>query len=440
MKCKYCGVEIGNNLECHLCGHKQIGKTRCPVCSKIIYPYQEYCSSCGSPTIYRKSEPIKKVTPDTIIHSETSHNYNTVSESYDYKKNAYDFKDSMKQLKNLNTKINKSHKHFIKRIVMIIILVCFLFIPIAEIVIGYVMDNVNTEDGISYNKDDIGNVGLEDLSIQQDTSTRDYNYNFNNHSGGAFVFQNKLYVSLDNHFVRYNQSFDEEEFLEDESCDDIYVDERGCFYRLYDEFIFMDHQGEKTSLLEDIDRCYVDQQNIFYLKDDQLYCLTLDENMKSLSNQKIVSQVNDYYVDSTNQRILYTDNDYQNQLVDYKGNILKKNMNTYSDCFFDQGLLYYREYDGIYSVNLDTNEQKKIKELDDIYRFGLGNDEDIIYVENFDNSLDVYAGDDTYHLCDEARDFFIIGDKVVYYVYDEDYTRHYFIGNARGEYALLEEE
>ena len=60
MKCKYCGVEIGNSLECHLCGHKQIGKTTCPVCSKLIYPYQEYCSNCGSPTIYRKSEPIKK--------------------------------------------------------------------------------------------------------------------------------------------------------------------------------------------------------------------------------------------------------------------------------------------------------------------------------------------------------------------------------------------
>lgn len=26
MKCKYCGVEIGNSLKCHLCGHKQIGK------------------------------------------------------------------------------------------------------------------------------------------------------------------------------------------------------------------------------------------------------------------------------------------------------------------------------------------------------------------------------------------------------------------------------
>lgn len=63
MKCKYCGAEIGNSIECHLCGHKQIGKTTCPVCSKLIYPYQEYCSNCGSPTIYRKSDPIKKSNP-----------------------------------------------------------------------------------------------------------------------------------------------------------------------------------------------------------------------------------------------------------------------------------------------------------------------------------------------------------------------------------------
>ena len=26
MKCKYCGAEIGNSIECHLCGHKQLGK------------------------------------------------------------------------------------------------------------------------------------------------------------------------------------------------------------------------------------------------------------------------------------------------------------------------------------------------------------------------------------------------------------------------------
>lgn len=78
MKCKYCGVEIGNSLECHLCGHKQIGKTTCPVCSKLIYPYQEYCSNCGSPTIYRKSDVIfhidyKKV-PNKILNEKTRKN------------------------------------------------------------------------------------------------------------------------------------------------------------------------------------------------------------------------------------------------------------------------------------------------------------------------------------------------------------------------------
>ena len=112
MKCKYCGVEIGNSLECHLCGHKQIGKTTCPVCSKLIYPYQEYCSNCGSPTIYRKSEPIKKVTPDTSVHSEASHNYHTVSESYDYKKNAYDYKKPFKDL-NKYVPIQKNKKTMI---------------------------------------------------------------------------------------------------------------------------------------------------------------------------------------------------------------------------------------------------------------------------------------------------------------------------------------
>ena len=62
MKCKYCGVEIGNSLLSYLCVQNNFANT-CLVCSKLIYPYQEYCSNCGSPTIYRKSEPIKKGTP-----------------------------------------------------------------------------------------------------------------------------------------------------------------------------------------------------------------------------------------------------------------------------------------------------------------------------------------------------------------------------------------
>lgn len=231
MKCKYCGAEIGNSIECHLCGHKQIGKTTCPVCSKLIYPYQEYCSNCGSPTIYRKSEPIKKVTPDTSVHSEASHNYHTVSESYDYKKNAYDYKKPFKDL-NKYVPIQKNKKTFNhpnvrknKRIVKIIIgiIVAFnLIIPIAGAIIGFIGDSLETDETTSF--DGNGNTDLSSFNLSQDSSRGDYNQNFTNSDGGAFVYQNKLYISLNGQLIKYDAHFENSEVLEESSCDHIYVD------------------------------------------------------------------------------------------------------------------------------------------------------------------------------------------------------------------------
>lgn len=226
MKCKYCGVEIGNSLECHLCGHKQIGKTTCPVCSKLIYPYQEYCSNCGSPTIYRKDTSIKKVTPDTSVHSEQSHNYNTVSESYDYKKNAYDFKDSFKQLKDLNSmnykeafkkfqsqprkkniQRNPKQKSFLKTMIILVICVVFIFIPVAELVINTVTNIVETTDKATSSFDGEGNTDLSSFNLKQDSSRGDYNQNFLNSDGGAFVYQNELYISIGGQLVKYDANY-----------------------------------------------------------------------------------------------------------------------------------------------------------------------------------------------------------------------------------------
>ena len=123
----------------------------------------EYCSNCGSPTIYRKSDPIKKVTPDTSVHSEASHNYHTVSESYDYKKNAYDYKKPFKDL-NKYVPIQKNKKTFNhpnvrknKRIVKIVIgiIVAFnLIIPIVGAIIGIIGDSLETGETTSF--DDSG--------------------------------------------------------------------------------------------------------------------------------------------------------------------------------------------------------------------------------------------------------------------------------------------
>ena len=450
MKCKYCGAEIGNSIECHLCGHKQIGKTTCPVCSKLIYPYQEYCSNCGSPTIYRKSEPIKKVTPDTSVHSEASHNYHTVSESYDYKKNAYDYKKPFKDL-NKYVSIQKNKKTFNhpnvrknKRIVKIIIgiIVAFnLIIPIAGAIIGIIGDSLETGETTSF--DDSGNTDLTSFNLNQDSSRGDYNQNFTNSDGGAFVYQNKLYISLNGQLIKYDAHFENSEVLEESSCDHIYVDDRGCFYENDNDFIFLDFNGKRKTLLNEVSHCYVLDQKIFYIKDETLYCLTIDENMNEIDNKKMVDDTYEFNVDDQNQHILYTNNDYESKLIDFNGTSLKKNVDNYGNAYFIDGFLYYREYDGIYKTDFSSDEGELVQAVSDIYRFGVGQDEEnekvIVYGENYDNVLNAYFDDDSYALYDDARDFYIIGDKVIFFTYDDDYTRHYFISSYDGEYAPFEE-
>lgn len=450
MKCKYCGAEIGNSIECHLCGHKQIGKTTCSVCSKLIYPYQEYCSNCGSPTIYRKSEPIKKVTPDTSVHSEASHNYHTVSESYDYKKNAYDYKKPFKDL-NKYVPIQKNKKTFNhpnvrknKRIVKIIIgiIVAFnLIIPIAGAIIGIIGDSLETVETTSF--DDSGNTDLTSFNLSQDSSRGDYNQNFTNSDGGAFVYQNKLYISLNGQLIKYDAHFENSEFLEESSCDHIYVDDRGCFYENDRDFVFLDFNGKRKTLLNEVSHCYVLDQKIFYIKDETLYCLTIDENINVIDNQKIKDNIYEFTVDDQNQRILCTNTDYESQLIDFNGTILKNKMNSYEDGYFIDGFLYYREYDGIYKTDFSNDEGELVQAASDIYRFGVGQDEEnekvIVYGENYDNVLNAYFDDDSYALYDDARDFYIIGEKVIFFTYDDDYTRHYFISSYDGEYAPFEE-
>mgnify|MGYP000437898811 FL=1 len=451
MKCKYCGVEIGNSLECHLCGHKQIGKTTCPVCSKLIYPYQEYCSNCGSPTIYRKSEPIKKVTPDTSVHSEASHNYHTVSESYDYKKNAYDYKKPFKDL-NKYVPIQKNKKTFNhpnvrknKRIVKIIIgiIVTFnLIIPIAGAIIGIIGDSLETDETTS-SFDGNGNTDLSSFNLSQDSSRGDYNQNFTNSDGGAFVYQNKLYISLNGQLIKYDAHFENSEVLEESSCDHIYVDDRGCFYENDNDFIFLDFNGKRKTLLNEVSHCYVLDQKIFYIKDETLYCLTIDENMNEIDNKKMVDDTYEFNVDDQNQHILYTNNDYESKLIDFNGTSLKQNVDNYGNAYFIDGFLYYREYDGVYKTDFSSDEGELVQAASDIYRFGVGQDEEnekvIVYGENYDNVLNAYFDDDSYALYDDARDFYIIGDKVIFFTYDDHYTRHYFISSYDGEYAPFEE-
>lgn len=165
--------------------------------------------------------------------------------------------------------------------------------------------------------------------------------------------------------------------------------------------------------------------------------------MNEIDNKKMVDDTYEFNVDDQNQHILYTNNDYESKLIDFNGTSLKQNVDNYGNAYFIDGFLYYREYDGIYKTDFSSDEGELVQAASDIYRFGLGQDEEnekvIVYGENYDNVLNAYFDDDSYALYDDARDFYIIGEKVIFFTYDDDYTRHYFISSYDGEYAPFEE-
>ena len=438
MKCRNCGVELSNHLECHLCGHKQVGQVKCSVCSKTIYPRQEYCSNCGSPTIYHRHKTVKKVTPDSIKHSESSHNYDTVTENYDYKANAYNYNEEIKKVikKRTNSfKTRKSYsfnttKSYYKVLAGIIIVILGIVTPLV-VIGGFIDDSSDSYAEI------VTNSELSDFVIENDTTMNEYNGNFNN-GGKTFTYGNELYMVKDGLLVKYDKSFSEYDELYDDVRGYLFIDDRGIFYlNSYGDFILVNN-GIKMTLLEDVDWCYVLDKDIFYLKDNNLCRLMLNDSNQIVSSKTIGSDIYDYCVDNVNKRLLYYKEDNL-CLCDIDGNVIRDDIEAYSQYYFKDGLLYCRDYYGIYWVDLDSNEESLISEDDDYYRFNIVDSEDIIYVINFDNCLKSIENDDIYYLADGVREIYVVDDKVIFYTYDKDYVKSYYLADAYGSIALIEE-
>ena len=77
--------------------------------------------------------------------------------------------------------------------------------------------------------------------------------------------KNKLYISLNGQLIKYDAHFENSEVLEESSCDHIYVDDRGCFYENDSDFVFLDFNGKRKTLLNEVSHCYVFRsKNLLY--------------------------------------------------------------------------------------------------------------------------------------------------------------------------------
>ena len=136
------------------------------------------------------------------------------------------FKKFQNQPRKKNIQRKPKQKSFIKTMIILVIFVVFIFIPVSELIINTVTNIVETTDEATSSFDGNGNTDLSSFNLNQDSSRGDYNQNFTNSDGGAFVYQNKLYISLNGQLIKYDAHFENSEVLEESSCDHIYVDDR----------------------------------------------------------------------------------------------------------------------------------------------------------------------------------------------------------------------
>lgn len=431
MKCHNCGANL-QGLSCPVCGHKQFKNAQCTVCYTNIFPGQEYCPRCGSPTIYRRKDEVKKITPDTIYHSKESHNYHTVSESYDYRKHAYNYQEQPKK------SIKPTKKTYQKKIKVVPIFLAVLsMVLILLFASSFIIFEVLHDT--SYISE--GNTSLDNFSYMN-TTQDEYNYNINQESL-AYVYDEKLYISKYDGIYVFEEGKKGYKIVDSYDCRYLYVDSSGLYY-VNNNIFNVYHDNQIDELISDVEKCYQYGQSVIYKNtNNELCCYQLDSYQQGYG--LIAKDVDDFYVDEVNQRVLVANEGFYT-LYNFQGQVLKNDFDFYQyegPVYFMQGSLIYKEGNHIYCDDLRGKSQFLISCDEYFYKFALvhNHNQPALFVINDDDEfLSITLEDQElvdYYIEDDIGCFYVSGSQTIYYLYDDDYERVFYIANIEGESALI---
>lgn len=415
MKCKKCGSPIDSGIICPLCGHKNIGVSKCPVCNKKILPGQEYCLECGSPTIYRKDVSARiKTTPSTYQtprdkHTNQTHQY-TLEEGYDYKKDGYQSHSTIKTLKDQHRKHSYSRNSFVRNI-LITFIVVITVLPILIGAIGYFIED--TDFSFHFNDNDISNFTLEDDQIQlylhQDSYYKQGSLYVCNYDG--------IYV-FDKDFVVYD--------IIDGSQTNLYVDDTYLYYysMIDDQYIRRNLESkEEEVLLYGGSSFQVVDNMVYYLQDMQLCSYQIDTKEEETYPIKDIYQ---FYVNKEQQMIYFEEEEKIGRLN--LTNLEKEYYDIYGYyyIFLEDGF-YMHDDDGIYQYDLDGN-QEEYYDVENVAGFVPVNNgivyydyDDCIYYVDDSGEQELYTGEDYLTLVEvHGGNILFMTEEYQWYILDFD--------------------
>ena len=469
MRCKNCGSPIDHGLICPLCGHKNIGVTTCPVCDKKILPGQEYCSSCGSPTPYRRDISIRVSNQSfsSDKHSTTSHQY-TIEEGYDYQSDAYTPKKVYTSIKKkANTFVNnktvaqKKRTRYTKPVTRrkskgsSIKVLLFTLIIVSALIPILVGTFVSLFDDFDFSPSDtsiMSNSGLVDEQSLSDFTLQDEVYSsYRFGEGKGYYYNGDLYLAgANNIYVFYGgieggRLLNQQVFITDTGyASNLYVDKNYIYY--YHSYnnsynrVKLD-TGEEEELVYNGNDYQVVGNVLYYTNDEKQLC---SYHMKTYEEKRYASDVsiNKFYYHSNGN--IYIDSSSGVGILNPKDNsveYLEGDIEYGSHCIFLEDSIYCTLSNKLVKYDLTG---KVLKEYDlkdeDVYVSDYYPVANGIVVYDYYNGI-IFLDENTgkaKNIYSKANDIYEIEVHGEHIFFLDNHEYYWYIMDLDGNYACLD--
>lgn len=448
MICNNCGCHFTGSLTCPLCGSRWGRKNKCPVCDKPIHLGQTRCSNCGNPlsdSISRASDyTTSRVSQTNTVEHTTSQN-NKREDKRKRKKplfqplEMYDYKASNKEIKKrfdearaniFNHRHEKRNGEKVKQIITMIVGLVFI-LSIAGSLFSVVLNFVDND--FSFERFDSTvtlDETLSNVNISRNNTNLEMAGNYNQ-DNSVLIDGDNLYLGYNDCVYRTDREINQMNTYFTPGSSSLYLEGDNLYCSYYGEYYRYNLTTEEETYLFDMDKVLpIGQGQFLYL--DNINALYLYDGSQSrlLSGDNYVYS---FAYDSASGLVYVAGDDSEIKALDLNGQIVHRyGISCYDDIYVDGNLLYYQDYDGIYSFNLDDGTIDTVLATDEyLYKYTIV-DGGIVYTTSDENMIFYNSVEDSYTtIADDVNEFNIVGNYILFERYEDGY-RWYF-SNRYGE-------